>query len=33
MLLRVLNYAELDLEALPAVAAAGARNGVVHDDG
>ena len=33
MLLRVLNYAELPLEALPAVAAAGARNGVVHDDG
>lgn len=33
MLLRVLNYAELELDALPAVAAAGARNGVVHDDG
>ncbi|HST43990.1 MAG TPA: PTS sugar transporter subunit IIA [Luteimonas sp.] len=33
MLLRVLNYAELDLQALPAVAAAGARNGVVHDQG
>lgn len=32
MLLRVMNYAELDLDALPAVAAAGARNGVVHDD-
>lgn len=32
MLLRVLNYAELDLEELPAVAAAGARNGVIHDD-
>lgn len=32
MLLRVLNYAELDLDALPAVAAAGARNGVLHGD-
>ena len=32
MLLRVLNYAELGLDELPAVAAAGARNGVVHDD-
>ncbi len=32
MLLRVMNYAELDLDALPAVAAAGARNGVIHDD-
>ncbi|TDK27408.1 PTS fructose IIA subunit family protein [Luteimonas aestuarii] len=32
MLLRVLNYAELPLEELPAVAAAGARNGVIHDD-
>jgi PTS system ascorbate-specific IIA component len=32
MLLRVLNYAELELDELPAVAAAGARNGVVHDD-
>lgn len=32
MLLRVLNYPELPLEALPAVAAAGARNGVVLDD-
>lgn len=32
MLLRVLNYAELDLDAMPAVAAAGARNGVIHDD-
>jgi len=32
MLLRVMNYAELPLEELPAVAAAGARNGVVHDD-
>jgi len=32
MLLRVLNYPELPLEDLPAVAAAGARNGVVHDE-
>lgn len=32
MLLRVMNYAELGLDALPAVAAAGARNGVVLDD-
>ncbi|MGY0611014.1 MULTISPECIES: PTS sugar transporter subunit IIA [unclassified Luteimonas] len=32
MLLRVLNYPELPLDQLPAVAAAGARNGVVHDD-
>ena len=32
MLLRVLNYAELDLDELPNVAAAGARNGVIHDD-
>lgn len=32
MLLRVLNYPELTLAELPAVAAAGARNGVVHDD-
>jgi PTS system ascorbate-specific IIA component len=32
MLLRVLNYPELALDELPAVAAAGARNGVVHDD-
>lgn len=32
MLLRVMNYAELPLEELPAVAAAGARNGVVLDD-
>ncbi|MEO5566179.1 MAG: PTS fructose IIA subunit family protein [Luteimonas sp.] len=32
MLLRVMNYAELGLEALPAIAAAGARNGVVLDD-
>ncbi|MEG3191776.1 PTS sugar transporter subunit IIA [Lysobacter sp. D1-1-M9] len=33
MLLRVMNYAELELDALPAVAAAGARNGVVLDQG
>ena len=32
MLLRVMNYAELDLDELPNVAAAGARNGVIHDD-
>ncbi len=32
MLLRVLNYPELPLDQLPAVAAAGARNGVIHDD-
>lgn len=32
MLLRVLNYAELELDALPAVASAGARNGVILDD-
>jgi PTS system ascorbate-specific IIA component len=32
MLLRVMNYAELGLDELPAVAAAGARNGVVLDD-
>ncbi|NZA27468.1 PTS sugar transporter subunit IIA [Luteimonas sp. SJ-92] len=32
MLLRVMNYAELGLDDLPAVAAAGARNGVIHDD-
>jgi PTS system ascorbate-specific IIA component len=32
MLLRVLNYPELELDELPAVAAAGARNGVIHDD-
>lgn len=32
MLLRVMNYAELPLDELPAVAAAGARNGVVLDD-
>lgn len=33
MLLRVMNYAELPLDELPAVAAAGARNGAIHDDG
>ena len=32
MLLRVMNYAELPLEELPAVASAGARNGVILDD-
>jgi PTS system ascorbate-specific IIA component len=32
MLLRVMNYAELDLDDLPAVAAAGARNGAIIDD-
>ena len=32
MLLRVMNYPELALDELPAVAAAGARNGVVIDD-
>ena len=32
MLLRVMNYGELPLDELPAVAAAGARNGVIHDD-
>lgn len=32
MLLRVMNYAELDLDELPAIAAAGARNGVIIDD-
>lgn len=32
MLMRVLNYAELELDELPAVAAAGARNGVIQDD-
>jgi PTS system mannose-specific IIA component len=32
MLLRVMNYAEYALDDLPAVAAAGARNGVIHDD-
>ena len=32
MLLRVMNYAALELGELPAVAAAGSRNGVIHDD-
>jgi PTS system mannose-specific IIA component len=32
MLLRVLNYAELELDELPAVAAAGTRNGVIIDE-
>ena len=32
MLLRVMNYAELPLDEMPAVASAGARNGVVPDD-
>jgi mannose PTS system EIIA component len=32
MVLRVMNYAELTLEELSAVAAAGARNGVLMDD-
>jgi len=32
MLLRVMNYSDLDLEALPAIAAAGGRNGVILDD-
>jgi PTS system ascorbate-specific IIA component len=32
MLLRVMNYADLGLDELPAVAAAGARNGVIHGD-
>ena len=32
MLLRVMNYPELPLEAMPAVASAGGRNGVVLDD-
>lgn len=32
MLLRVLNYAELGLDELPAIAAAGGRNGVLLDD-
>ena len=32
MLLRVMNYPELSLDELPAVAAAGARNGVLMDD-
>ena len=33
MLMRVLDYAEMPLDDLPAVAAAGARNGVIQDDG
>lgn len=32
MLLRVMNYAELGLDELPAIAATGARNGVLLDD-
>lgn len=32
MLMRVMNYAELDLDELPAVAAAGSRNGAITDD-
>ena len=32
MLLRVMNYSDLPLDELPAVAAAGARNGVLLDD-
>ncbi|GAB3342861.1 PTS sugar transporter subunit IIA [Marilutibacter aestuarii] len=32
MLLRVMNYAELELDELPAIASAGARNGVILDD-
>lgn len=32
MLLRVLNYAELPLDELPAIAIAGGRNGVLLDD-
>lgn len=32
MLLRVLNYADLELDELPAIAAAGARNGTIIDD-
>jgi PTS system mannose-specific IIA component len=32
MLLRVQNYPEQDLEELARTAAAGARNGVIHDD-
>ncbi|MFC3551019.1 PTS sugar transporter subunit IIA [Lysobacter cavernae] len=32
MLLRVMNYADLALDELPAVAAAGARNGVILDE-
>ena len=32
MLLRIMNYADLGLDELPAVAAAGARNGVILDE-
>ena len=32
MLLRVMNYADLALDELPAIATAGARNGVILDD-
>lgn len=32
MLLRVMNYADLELDELPAIAAAGARNGVIIDE-
>ncbi|GAA5077911.1 PTS sugar transporter subunit IIA [Lysobacter panacisoli] len=32
MLLRVMNYADLGLDELPTVAAAGARNGVILDE-
>jgi PTS system ascorbate-specific IIA component len=32
MLLRVMNYADMPLDELPAIAAAGARNGVIVDD-
>lgn len=32
MLLRVMNYAELELDELPAIAAAGAHNGVIQDE-
>lgn len=32
MLLRVMNYPEQPLQALPAIAAAGARNGAIVDD-
>ena len=32
MLLRVMNYADLGLDELPAVAVAGARNGAITDD-
>jgi PTS system mannose-specific IIA component len=32
MLLRVMNYADLSLDELPAIASTGARNGVIVDD-